>query len=77
MNDTAPHIHELVVCSWRETPGWQKLAQIGELNALLEQLIVADIRRTQPYISNEALRAQIAERWLGRELARKILNTQA
>lgn len=77
MNDTSPHIHELVVHSWRETPSWQKLTQVGELNALLEQLITADIRRTQPDISNEALRVQIAERWLGRELARKILNSPA
>lgn len=57
---------------WRETPAWQKLAYVNELNEVLKMLALSDLRRRHPNESDALLERRLATRWLGTTLADQV-----
>lgn len=70
--DVTPAVHVLLVRHWRETPAWQKLAYVNELNAALKTLALSDLRRRFPNDSEARLQRRLASRWLGDALAARV-----
>jgi hypothetical protein len=70
--DVAPAIAAMMIAHWRETPLWQKLAYVNDLNQTLKTLAVSDLRRLHPTASEAQLQRYLATRWLGVELAARV-----
>ncbi len=62
----------MLVRNWRETPVWQKLAYVNELNEALKTLALSDLRRRFPTDSEARLQRRLASRWLGEEFAARV-----
>jgi hypothetical protein len=72
VSDASPNVTSMMVAHWRETPLWQKLAYVNELNQTLKTLATSDLRRCYPMESEAQLQRRLAVRWLGVELADRI-----
>jgi len=69
--DTSPEAERVLIEGYRKMPAWQKLQQVQELNQLVQQLALLDIRRRHPHASERELQLRLASRWLEPELMRR------
>ena len=70
--DISPAVAALLVTHWRETPIWQKLAYVNELNETVKTLALSDLRRRYPLESDRQHQRRLVTRWLGAELADRV-----
>lgn len=69
--DTPPDIERIIIEGYRRMPVWQKLQQVSELNRLVQQLALNDVRRRHPQADEHELKLRLASRWLEPELMRQ------
>lgn len=69
--DTPPEIEQMLIEGYRKMPAWKKLRQVGELNDLVRQLALNDIRRRHPQADERELKLRLASRWIEPELMLK------
>lgn len=72
LTDHTPAVSAMLTQHWRETPVWQKLAYVNELNQTLQTLATSDLRRRYPSESGAQVQRRLAARWLGAELAERV-----
>lgn len=70
--DHPPAMSVMLIQHWRETPVWQKLAYVNELNQTLQTLATSDLRRRYPSESDAQIRRRLAARWLGAAVAARV-----
>ena len=70
-SDTSPEIERIIIEGYRKMPVWEKLRQVLELNQLVQQLALNDIRRRYPDADERELRLRLASRWIEPELMRR------
>lgn len=70
--DTPPEIEQMLIEGYRKMPVWKKLQQVGELNDLVRQLALNDIRRRHPQADERELKLRLASRWIEPELMLKV-----
>ncbi len=71
-SDVSPAVAALIITHWRETPIWQKLNYVNELNETVKILALSDLRRRYPLESDSQHQRRLATRWLGAELADRV-----
>ena len=69
--DTSPEAERILIEGYRRMPAWKKLQQVEELNQLLKQLALGDIRRRHPDADERELRLRLASRWIEPGLMRE------
>jgi hypothetical protein len=69
--DTSLEAERVMIEGYRRMPAWRKLQQVQELNELVQQLALNDIRRQHPEESEREWRLRLAARWLEPELMRQ------
>ena len=69
--DTPPEVEQILIEGYRKMPAWKKLQQVGELNDLVQQLALNDIRRHHPQADERELKLRLASRWIEPELMLK------
>lgn len=69
--DTPLEIEQMLIEGYRKMPTWKKLQQVGELNDLVRQLALNDIRRRHPQADERELKLRLASRWIEPELMLK------
>ena len=69
--DTDPEAEAILIEGYRKMPTWKKLRQVGELNDLVCQLALNDIRRHHPQASERELKLRLASRWIEPDLMRR------
>lgn len=67
--DTDPDVFSRQVARWRSMTTAERVALIEQLHVDLERLAVADIRASQPDLSERDLRHELARRRYGSALA--------
>ena len=70
-DDTHPDAERILIEGYRRMPAAEKLRCVAELNAALDQLAMADIRRRHPDADERECRLRLASRWLEPELMRR------
>jgi hypothetical protein len=69
--DTPPEVERILIEGYRKMPAWKKLQQVCELNDLVRQLALNDIRRRHPQADERELKLRLASRWIEPELMLK------
>lgn len=46
--DTPPEIEQMLIEGYRKMPAWKRLQQVVDLNKLVQQMAMDDIRRRHP-----------------------------
>ncbi len=69
--DTPLEIERMLIEGYRKMPAWKRLQQVVELNKLVQQMAMNDIRRHHPQADARELKLRLASRWIEPELMRK------
>jgi hypothetical protein len=69
-SDTSPEARKVLIEVYRKMPGWKKLEQVMELNRVVNELALADIRRRHPDASEREQMLRLASRRLPAETMR-------
>lgn len=69
--DTPPEIEQMLIEGYRKMPAWRKLQQVAELNDLVCQLALNDIRRRHPEAGEREVKLRLASRRIEPELMMK------
>lgn len=75
--DTASESERVLLEGYRRMPAWRKLQQVQEMNELVQQLALNDIRRQHPEASEREHRLRLAARWLEPDLLRQAFGWEA
>ena len=67
VNDTPPHIQEILIAGYRRLTPRQKMQRVSELNKAVQQLALARIRKQYGELSEREQRLRLAALWLNRE----------
>jgi hypothetical protein len=69
--DTHPDVEKLLIEVYRRVPASEKVQRVRELNRLIQNLALADIRRRHPEADERECALRLASRWLSAELMRR------
>jgi hypothetical protein len=70
--DTTPEAEAVLNSLLREAPPWRKLRALGQLNAMAKVLALSGLRERYPEATEAELQRRLADRVLGKELARSL-----
>lgn len=66
--DTDEETERVIIELWRNAPAWRKIQQVFALNAMLDALMKANIKKLNPEADEAEIRRQLAKRKLPPEL---------
>ena len=66
--DTSAEAEKILIEGLRKKAAWWKLRRVAELNQLVQELALADIRRRHPDASQRELDLRLASRWLSADI---------
>lgn len=69
--DTTPEVEKILVEGFQQMPAWRKLQSVAELNQLLHNLALEDIRARHPSATAQELRLYLVSRWIPPELMKE------
>ena len=67
VNDTPPHIEEILIAGYRRMSPQEKLKRVSELTQAVQQLALARIRKQYGDRPERELRLRLASLWLDRD----------
>ncbi len=74
LNDTPPHVNEVLIAGYRSMTPRQKMHLVYELNKSVQLLALARIRKQYGDISEKEQRLRLAALWLDREIMIRVFN---